>query len=374
LIAVVGVLGLTGGIAQATLRGGGPKPPERPLALAVMDAVRQAPQVQGVSAQIHFTNRLLPAGSLPPGARSPLAAGADGHLWLNRDGRLRLDLTSQDGDAEIVSDGHRVTVYDGTSKTQYRFTLPSGAANALNGAGLGAASLMKVVGPLLDQVTISKPEPGTTAGRPSYTVRVAPKDDGGLLAAGELTWDAEKGVPLRAAVYAQDDEQPVLELAVTEVAYGPVSDAQLAARAHPGAKTVDVEPGGGTHAGAGHPAGAATGLDEARKALSFPLSAPDELAGLPRNEVRIAGDGAQKGALITYGKGLGSIVVFERAKQDRPALAGLPLPEVNVDGATGRELATALGTIVSFERDGVSYVVAGLVPPVSAENAARGLR
>jgi hypothetical protein len=38
------------------------------------------------------------------------------------------------------------------------------------------------------------------------------------------------------------------------------------------------------------------------------------------------------------------------------------------------EMATALGTIVSFERDGVSYVVAGLVPPVAAENAARGLR
>ena len=29
---------------------------------------------------------------------------------------------------------------------------------------------------------------------------------------------------------------------------------------------------------------------------------------------------------------------------------------------------------MTFERDGVSYVVAGSVPPVAAENAARGLQ
>ena len=49
------------------------------------------------------------------------------------------------------------------------------------------------------------------------------------------------------------------------------------------------------------------------------------------------------------------------------------LPQVNIDGATGTELATPLGTIVSFERGGVSYTVVGSVPPVAAENAARGL-
>jgi hypothetical protein len=30
--------------------------------------------------------------------------------------------------------------------------------------------------------------------------------------------------------------------------------------------------------------------------------------------------------------------------------------------------------MVSFERDGISYTVVGSVPPVAAENAARGLR
>ena len=52
---------------------------------------------------------------------------------------------------------------------------------------------------------------------------------------------------------------------------------------------------------------------------------------------------------------------------------GFELPRINIDGATGTELATPLGTVVTFNRDGVSYVVLGSVPPVAAENAARGL-
>ena len=59
----------------------------------------------------------------------------------------------------------------------------------------------------------------------------------------------------------------------------------------------------------------------------------------------------------------------------KPATARRPaLPKVNIDGATGEELATALGTMLTFERGGVAYTVLGSVPPAAAENAARGLR
>jgi hypothetical protein len=111
--------------------------------------------------------------------------------------------------------------------------------------------------------------------------------------------------------------------------------------------------------------------------LGFPLAAPAKLAGLPRQDVRLISMEKRTGALVTYGRGLGAIVVLEK-----PAGATAPkrsdatdrLPSVNIDGATGKELATALGTIVTFERSGVSYTVAGSVPPVAAENAARGLK
>jgi hypothetical protein len=54
--------------------------------------------------------------------------------------------------------------------------------------------------------------------------------------------------------------------------------------------------------------------------------------------------------------------------------AGAPgLQELSLNGTTAHELATALGTVVQFERDGVAYTVIGSVPPAAAEAAARAL-
>jgi len=51
----------------------------------------------------------------------------------------------------------------------------------------------------------------------------------------------------------------------------------------------------------------------------------------------------------------------------------LQLPKVSINGSTGQELDTALGTVLRFQRRGVQYVVAGSVPPATAQAAARGL-
>jgi hypothetical protein len=79
---------------------------------------------------------------------------------------------------------------------------------------------------------------------------------------------------------------------------------------------------------------------------------------------------------VVYGQGLGAIVVVER-KQDTSAGAGQSplqsLPSVALDGLTGHELATQLGTILTWDRGGVSYILAGSVPSSAAEAAARGL-
>ena len=51
----------------------------------------------------------------------------------------------------------------------------------------------------------------------------------------------------------------------------------------------------------------------------------------------------------------------------------MSLPKISINGTSGQELDTALGTVVRFDRAGVAYVVAGSVPPTAAEAAARGL-
>ena len=84
---------------------------------------------------------------------------------------------------------------------------------------------------------------------------------------------------------------------------------------------------------------------------------------------------------MTYGRNLGGVVVVQRAvKPGEPppakgegSFGGLNLPTVSINGATGHELDTALGTVIQFRRAGIEYVVLGSVPPAAAEAAARGL-
>src|SRR5215216_5222276 len=123
IAAALVALALTGALAQAAISGSDPKPDPKPLDRAVHDAIT-APPVDGVSARVTFTNGLLPSGSLPEGAVSPLAAGAEGRLWLAADGRARLELQSEAGDAQIVADGERLTVYDSSARTAYTLATP----------------------------------------------------------------------------------------------------------------------------------------------------------------------------------------------------------------------------------------------------------
>jgi outer membrane lipoprotein-sorting protein len=380
LLAIVAVLVAVvagAGIAQAALTGA-QKPAPKALDRAILDAAN-APAVQGVSARIEFTNNLLPSGSLPRDTASPTLTGATGRLWLADDGRVRLELQSTNGDAQIVSDGKKFLFYDATSKTAFTGALPQDETRAprksepatLAGVREGLARLGKVW-------QLSGAIPGVTGNRPTYTVRISPKDDGGLLGAAELAWDAARGVPLRAAIYAQGSQDPVLELKATDVSYGPIPASKISTTPPAGAKVTELNPQTGVDQ-QGKPVHV-TGAANVQKQLDFQLSAPDELAGLPRTSVSLVKYGSEKGALTTYGEGFGQILVFQRkADGERNTLFGngrdgMTLPQVNIDGDTGTELATALGTLVTFESGGIQYIVAGSVPPVAAENAARGLK
>jgi outer membrane lipoprotein-sorting protein len=368
----VAALAVTAGIAQAQL-GSDPKPQPKPLDRAIADAIN-APAPAGVTARITFINALLPAGSMPNGSGGPLLAGAEGRLWLARDGRMRLELQSERGDAQIFSDGERLSVYDSRSHTVYRVAIPQKREQHAERKPATLADVRRGLERLAQAWTLSGAQPTSTAGRPTYTIRITPKDDGGLLGAGELAWDAERGVPLRAAIYAQGQTKPVIELKATDVSFGAVSDADLRVKLPAGAKVVEVDPPAHEARSGAQPD--VTGVAAVQRRLSFRLAAPRKLAGLPRKEVRLVRFDGGTGALSVYGEGLGGIAVLQvpASADHRPGRDETQLPQVNIDGATGTEIATALGTLVTFERGGVTYAVAGSVPPVAAENAARGLR
>ncbi|MBB4661242.1 hypothetical protein [Conexibacter arvalis] len=399
LIAVIAglvVLIAGAGIAQAALGGSDRVPPRVPLANAIHQALT-APRVEGVSARIEFTNRLIPSGAMPSGGHSgptPLLSGASGRLWWAEDGRFRLELQSDGGDAQVSSDGRALTVYDARSNSAYRIALPSDEADGdargerAHGTPPTLEQVRRGLARLAETWSLAGPDAVNLAGRPSYSVRIAPKHDGGLLGAATLAWDAANGVPLRAAVYAEGESDPVLELEATDVSYGALDADDLAADLPDDAEVTDLSPAddasgrGAPGAAGGAKLGAVRGVDAVQARLPFELAAPKTLAGLPRRAVWLARPHGRPTAIVTYGEGLGAIVVAQFEVGDETAGGplfgggdhGLQLPRINIDGATGSELATALGTLVTFERDGVGHVVAGSIPPQAAETAARELR
>ncbi len=377
VLAIVALAVAVGGTAMAVAAGGGSgaTPAPKPLAQAVHDALA-APKSAGITAKIRFTNRLFPSGSLLGGNASALMSGATGRLWLTNDGRGRLELQSDAGDVQIVWNHDKVTAYDASSNTVYTFNLPAaktGSSSPDTGAAPSLTQISDFLSKLGQHADVSGAQPTDIAGRPAYNVKISPTHDGGLLGYAELAWDAEQGVPLRVAVYAQGSSKPVLELAATDVTYGSVPSSAVDVSPPAGAKTVDLSSAANPQSGADK-ANAATGLAAVQAAVDFPVVAPDTLVGLPRKDVRTFGG---KSALVVYGQGLGAIVVVERkadatgTPQSGPMSA---LPSVSLDGLTGHELSTQLGTAIEWQRNGVAFVLAGSLPPAAAESAARALK
>ncbi|MEA2411963.1 MAG: hypothetical protein QOC77_2524 [Thermoleophilaceae bacterium] len=370
--------------------GGGPVPPAKPLANAVHDAAT-APETQGITADVKFTNHLIDTSGVH--GQSPLLSGATGRLWFSPQRGLRLELQSDGNgqDAQLVASKAGFWAYEPSSNTVYRGAFP---ADRQEKAGKeqhkvpSVAQIGRGIGRARQHLVVSGATPTNVAGQPAYSVRVSPGQSGGLLGAVQLAWDAAHGLPLKIAVYARGNSNPVVELEATNVSYGAVPDSTLAIAPPAGAHTVDVSPSKG-NGGAGDTR--ASGRHKGQKLvhgpaavaskLPFQLSAPNTLAGRTRTGVTLLNRKGGKAALVTYGNGPGAIAVFERAAKAGKTAAPssgrqhgkLELPTVSINGATANVLDTPLGSLVSFDRGGVTYTVLGSVHAAVAESAARGL-
>ncbi len=359
ILVCVGVIAIgASATAIAFALGAGPTPPAKPLPQAVHDALTAAP-VEGVSASVKLTDNLLEGASLASGgsggeagqlSKSPLLSGASGRLWIAKDGRVRLELQAEKGDTQVMYDGHTVTAYDAASNTLYRYTPPAhegatdqGGKSADAGKPDAVPSVAKIEEAIakLKHATLSGATPTDIAGQPAYTARISPSEGGSLLGGAELSWDADNGVPLRAAVYSSSSSSPVLELAASEISFQPVASSVFE--------------------------------------FTPPANAKVEEVKLPSKDGEAKG-GASGGAdhpnVTTHGDGVTAVHVLEGKVKPGDKQPTLPegLQKVKLDATTtATELPTALGTLLSFERSGVRYVLAGAITPAQIETVARGL-
>jgi outer membrane lipoprotein-sorting protein len=354
LLACAAVLALGVSItALAFALGSGAKPPPKPLAAAVHDALAGADgaPVQGFSADVTLTDHLLEGANLAGDAQggaltsSPLVTGASGRLWIAHDGRLRLELQSEQGDTQVLYDGSTLSLYDAATNTLYRYAPPQKQSRPAPGTATGdhrevpsVAKIEQAISRLGQHADISGATPTNVGGQPAYTVRVSPKQTGSLIGGAELSFDAAHGTPLRAAAYSSTSSSPAVELAASSVSYGPVADSVFAFTPPANAKVQEVK-------------------------------LADEQAA------HTSHDSADRPKVTTHGSGLSAIAVVQSAahagESNSTPLQGLP--QVKINGVNASELGTELGTVLSFERSGVRYLVGGFVAPATVEAYARSL-
>jgi hypothetical protein len=315
---------------------------------------------EGISANFHYADSLVPTTSLIPqasagGSSLPLVTGADGRLWYAH-GRLRMEFQTSQGDTQLEVHGTHALMYDASDGTAFAASLPSIATLSHLRSGLAGAS--QLLGRVRSTLRISTPEPGVTAGRPSYTVRMTPIRSSGLLSMVALAVDADTGTPLHLDVYGRGQPKPLVEFALSNVHYGPVDPSVFRLRLPFGMHPVPVQFGSAPSLGA-----------------TVSCAAPARLGGLALRSCREASRANElPGKLVIYGRSFGSVVVLEQPGGGDPGggLWGL-LPGVSVAGADGRELVTPLGTVVRFARGGITYTVVGSLPRRVVEAVARGL-
>jgi outer membrane lipoprotein-sorting protein len=354
-------------VAVTATGGAGAAPAGEPLAQAVHDAL-VAPPPDGIDARVTFTNNLLPSSSLLGNFTSALISGASGRLWLTNDGRGRIELQSDAGDTQVVWDSSKLTVYDSSSNTAYEVALPAtGKADTSSQPAPSLDEISNAIAQLEQHANVSDAVPGVVANQSAYTVSVSPKENGGLFGEGQLAWAASNGVPLRVAITAKGDSTPVLELKVTDISFGSVDPADVSITPPAGTKIVDVTPPAGSSSGESSDK-PVTGIDAVRAAVPFSLAAPATVGDRPLTSARLVG----KGALLTYGDGLGALVVHESTGGDSHLSTSLgSLPKVSLGSVSAHELATPLGTVLAFDSGGVSYVVGGSMTSTDAEAAAK---
>jgi outer membrane lipoprotein-sorting protein len=376
ITAVLVAISAGAAIAVAAVGGG---PVARPASLAsAVHAALAGPRVDGVCADITFTDNLIDSSDFTGQATDPLLQGASGRLWIG-DGQLRIELQSGDGDAQIVVDHRSWWISDPTQNVVYEGMLPADAmgSGTTDGHGIPTVSEIRAeITRLMGAVDVSAAQPTDIAGQAAYRVTLSPKGGGGLVGSVDLAWDAVRGIPLSLDVYARGDATPVLGLTATDISYGPVPSSDFAVSPPAGATVVQLGDFTDTAAAGVKTHGRAiTGVVQVAGHLNIPLHPPSTVLGLPLRSTRLVDVGGQDAALMVYGHGVGAVVVTETravgvAPANSPSVGGLSLPTRRIAGGLATVLSTPLGTLLDLRLNGVADTIVGSITSADAQTAA----
>jgi outer membrane lipoprotein-sorting protein len=380
-LALVATLGIGAVTVGAGAQG---EPPERLTEAELLSRVTDAPEdAPPFRATLDVEQTVVPEGLI--GASEGGDTGDSGphtaRIWRGGPEQLRAELQGENGDRVIVKNGAEVSVYDGASNTLKVGEKPEG----LPQPGPRPEEIDEFLAEISPTSNLTTGAPVEFAGRWAYPLTLEPKDRSlTLVERAEVLVDAEAFVPLRFELFAEETPEPVARYAAQDFEVGPVPDRRFEFETPPGATVEQIEPPDGQRADEGREgeeSEAVESVEEAGELAGFPVEGLAEAPGGRRLEEIRAASG---GAVLTYGSGWGTVILAEKAGGDEipePQQEagegrgdGLQLPTVDLGGGVeAREVATPVGTVLSWSSGGVSYTLAGSAPAAELEAAARTL-
>jgi outer membrane lipoprotein-sorting protein len=380
-LALVATLGIGAVTVGAGAQG---EPPERLTEAELLSRVTDAPEdAPPFRATLDVEQTVVPEGLI--GASEGGDTGDSGphtaRIWRGGPEQLRAELQGENGDRVIVKNGAEVSVYDGASNTLKVGEKPEG----LPQFGPRPEEIDEFLAEISPTSNLTTGAPVEFAGRWAYPLTLEPKDRSlTLVERAEVLVDAEAFVPLRFELFAEETPEPVARYAAQDFEVGPVPDRRFEFETPPGATVEQIEPPDGQRADEGREgeeSEAVESVEEAGELAGFPVEGLAEAPGGRRLEEIRAASG---GAVLTYGSGWGTVILAEKAGGDEipePQQEagegrgdGLQLPTVDLGGGVeAREVATPVGTVLSWSSGGVSYTLAGSAPAAELEAAARTL-
>jgi outer membrane lipoprotein-sorting protein len=347
--------------------------------------VQQA-NTQALSGTIKVSTDLgLPSlPNLNGSGSSPLAMLTGDHtLRVAVDGpqRQRVALLGQLSEQDLVHNGDNAWSYDSAARTAEHWTLPAGQQSERHAPGLDPSHLpstpQEFANQTLDQVqryaTVTVDGTAKVAGRPTYTLRIQPKQAGSLIREVDFGVDAATGVPLRVAVLPSNGGHAAVDARFTDVSFSTPSASTFAFTPPAGTKVTEHKPGDKPGGKAGEPVrpmgGAALGAQgkPQGRVIGAGWTSVVELSGVPGPGS--LGGMTPKGAAAPGQHPAAGKPGGERPRGDNALLGELLATGKSVSGGygSGKLFSTTLVNVL-YTNDGRVFVGA-VTPDVLAKAA-----
>lgn len=233
LPAVIAPVVVAGAIAAPTLASAANDPiaGTDPTAADVIASVAKSSDAQ-YSGKLSQTSDLglpeLPAGSggssLEGNASDALSLLTSSHtarVYVDGATKQRVQVTQQLAEQDVVRNGSDVWTWDSKAREATHVTLPDHVKESFRDGTMTPADLAKqAIAAIRPSTTVSKPTTTSVAGHDAWQLVLTPKSSDTLVGSVELAVDKQTGLPLRAAIQADGQSEPAVQVGFTSLDYG----------------------------------------------------------------------------------------------------------------------------------------------------------